>query len=280
MNSGLGRGLGLLAALALTIATPVRAQSADDETRLSLAYDGRLILKVLDIHIEQRLSPSGFGASARLNSFGALALFKRFDVRAATQGQIDAGQPRPGVFHYENQDGKRDRRVVANWTGSDVAVASTPPYGDLGQPAATHAQKLNAADPLTQLMRLTMASNRANPCGGDPHLFFDGKQLYTLAFEPGAPGGELLSNQRDLGLTHLVRCAVHYHEVAGFKAKPPAQRDQGLKRAIDVTFGQVGAGGPWVAALLQADTPLGPAYVELRHLSLAKAPNMTISLAK
>src|ERR1039458_1200680 len=210
MIPGLGRGLGLLAALALTVATPVRAQSAPDETRLSLAYDGRLILKVLDIHIEQRLSPSGFGASARLNSFGALALFRRFDVRATTQGQIDAGEPRPGVFHYENQDGKRDRRVEADWTGSDVAVASTPPYGDLGQPAASHAQKLTSADPLTQLMRLALASNRTNPCGGGPHLFFDGKQLYTLAFEPGAVGGELLSNQRGLGLTHLVRCGVHY----------------------------------------------------------------------
>ena len=270
MTSWFGGGVAVLVTLFLVAAAPAHAQSAQDETRLSLAYDGRLILKVLDIHVEQRLSPSGFGASASLASFGALALFKTFDVKATTEGRIENGEARPGVFHYENKDGRRDRRVAAIWTGSDVAVTSTPPYADLGQPPASHAQKLAATDPLTQLMRMTLASNQANPCGGGAHLFFDGKQLYALDFGQGVAGGELLSNQEHLGLINLVRCSVRYREVAGFKAKPPAQRNQGLKRAIDVTFAQVGSGGPWVMALMQADTPLGPAYVELRRLRMAR----------
>jgi len=262
-------GLAAWAALALLIAAPARAQSDQDETHLSLAYDGRLILKVLDIHVEQRLSPSGFGASAQLNSFGALALFKKFDVHATTQGRVEGGEARPGVFHYENDDGKRDRRVVATWGGSDVAVTSTPPYADLGQPPATRAQKLTSTDPLTQLMRLTLASNRTNPCGGETRFFFDGKQLYALDFGPGDAGGVLLPDQKNLGLTNLTRCSVRFREVAGFKAKPPAQRNQGLKRAIDVIFGQVG-GGPWVLGLVQAETPLGPAYIELRHIRMTR----------
>lgn len=258
-------GLAVLAALALIAAAPAQAQ---EETRLSLAYDGRLILKVLDIHVEQRLSPSGFGASAQLASFGALALFKTFDVKATSEGRIENGEARAGVFHYENKDGRRDRHVVATWSTSDVAVTSTPPYGDLGHPAASLAQKLAATDPLTQLMRMTLASGQANPCGGGAHLFFDGKQLYALDFGAGVAGGELLSSQDHLGLTNLVRCSVRYREVAGFKAKPPEQRNQGLKRAIEVTFAQIGAGGPWVMALMRADTPLGPAYVEVRHIHM------------
>ncbi|HEX4183338.1 MAG TPA: hypothetical protein VHY34_08770 [Caulobacteraceae bacterium] len=261
-------GSAIAAALILSFAAPAHAQ---DETRLSLAYDGRLILKVLDIQVDQRLSPSGFGASAQLASFGALALFKKFDVRATTEGRIDGdGEAHPGVFHYENQDGKRDRRVVATWTGSDVAVTSTPPYGDLGHPAASHEQKLASADPLTQLMRMTLASIQQSPCGGGAHMFFDGKQLYALDFGSGVAGGELLENQTHLGLTNLVRCSVRYREVAGFKAKPPEQRNQGLRRAIVVTFAQVGVDGPWVMALMRAETPLGPAYVELRHIRLAR----------
>ena len=265
-------GTAVLAALALIAAEPAHAQPANpqDETHLSLAYDGRLILKVLDIHVEQRLSRNGFGAIAQLASFGALALFKTFDVKADAEGRVEDGEARPGVFHYENKDGRRDRHVVATWGASDVAVASTPPYGDLGHPAASVAQKLAATDPLTQLMRMTLASNQANPCGGGAHLFFDGKQLYALDFGAGVAGGELLDNQQKLGLTNLVRCSVRYREVAGFKAKPPEQRNQGLKRAIDVTFAQVGSSGPWVMALMQADTPLGPAYVELRHIRMAK----------
>ena len=261
-------GTAVLAALALIIAVSAHAPpaQAQDETRLSLAYDGRLILKVLDIKVEQRLSRTGFGASAQLASFGALALFKTFDVKATSEGRIEDGEARAGVFHYENKDGRRDRHVVATWGASDVAVTSTPPYGDLGHPAASLSQKLSATDPLTQLMRMTLASSQANPCGGGAHLFFDGKQLYSLDFGAGVAGGELLDNQQKLGLTNLVRCSVRYREVAGFKAKPPEQRNQGLKRAIDVTFAQVGAGGPWVMALMRADTPLGPAYVEVRHI--------------
>jgi hypothetical protein len=257
-------------AVVLVFAPPAGAEPSGDETRLSLAYDGRLILKVLDIHVEQRVTPTVFSASAQLASFGALALFKTFDVKATSEGRIEDGEARPNLFHYENKDGRRDRHVVAAWTGSDVAVTSTPPYADLGQPPASHAQKLAATDPLTQLMRMTLASNQANPCGGGAHLFFDGKQLYALDFGEGVAGGELLSNQERLGLTNLVRCSVRYREVAGFKAKPPAQRNQGLKRAIEVTFAQAGAGGPWVMALMRAETPLGPAYVELRRIRMKR----------
>jgi hypothetical protein len=263
-------GAVIAVALLLCLPTAVLAQSPSDETRLSLAYDGRLILKVLDIKVEQRISPAGFGASAQLASFGALALFKTFDVKATTEGRIQDGEARPGVFHYENKDGRRDRHVAAIWSASDVDVTSTPPYGDLGHPAATLAQKLAATDPLTQLMRMTLASNQANPCGGGAHLFFDGKQLYSLDFGAGVAGGELLDNQQRLGLANLVRCSVRYREVAGFKAKPPEQRNQGLKRAIEVTFAQVHTGGPWVMALMRADTPLGPAYVELRHARISR----------
>jgi hypothetical protein len=254
----------LLAVLALLMPGAALAQPAG-ETHLSLAYDGRLILKVLDIHLEERIAPGAFSASAQLNSFGVLALFKKFDVHATTQGRIEEGQARPGVFHYDNNDGKRNRHVVARWGDDEVAVSSVPPYGDLGQPPASRAQKLASTDPLTQLMRLTLASAQSNPCGGGVRDFFDGKQLYALEFGAGAPGA-LSEAEQHLGLNNPVRCAVHFREVAGFKAKPPEQRNMGLKRAIAVTFGQIAADGPWVIASIQTETPLGMAYINLSHI--------------
>ena len=255
----------ILATLALMIPGATLAQPAGGETHLSLAYDGRLILKVLDIHVEERISPAGFGASARLASYGVLALFKKFNVHATTQGRIEDGEVRPGVFHYDNEDGKRNRHVVAKWGEDEVAVTSTPPYGDLGQPPASRAQKLASTDPLTQLMRLTVASARANPCGGGTRLFFDGKQLYALEFGAGAQGS-LSGDQQHLGLSNPVHCAIRFREVAGFKAKPPEQRNMGLKRSIDVTFGQIAASGPWVIASIQTETPLGMGYIRLHQL--------------
>jgi hypothetical protein len=263
----MNRARALLAALALVAPTSALAQPSASDTRLSLAYDGRLILKVLDIHVDERISPAGFGASARLASYGVLALFKKFNVHATTQGRIEDGEVRPGVFHYDNEDGKRNRRVVAKWGEGDVAVSSTPPYGDLGQPPASRVQKLASTDPLTQLMRMTVSNAGSNPCGGGSRLFFDGKQLYALEFGAGAPGG-FTEDQRRMGLNNPVRCAVHFHEVAGFKAKPPEQRNMGLKRAIDITFGQVSSDGPWVIASIQTETPLGMGYIRLSHLKV------------
>jgi hypothetical protein len=273
MNSfGMRARLGLAAAMALTVCGSARAQPPATPVRLSLAYDGRLIIKVLDIHFDEQATPTGFGAAANLRSYGLLAAFKRFNVRASAHGPIQAGAPQPGVFLYDNQDGKRERRVQVAWRGGEVAMSSTPAFGNLGQPPASLEQKLAAADPLTQLMRLTLAQTPAGICDGAPR-FFDGKQLYALEFEHGetltaGPG------ERALGMTNLVRCDVRYREIAGFKPKPPDKRGQGLKSQITITFGQLGPAGAWVIDKISADTVLGPAVIELKHVQVSRDVNL------
>ncbi|MDR3513890.1 MAG: hypothetical protein P4L73_19810 [Caulobacteraceae bacterium] len=268
MRFSLGRvGLAFAAAI-LAVAGPARAQPPATPVRLSLAYDGRLIIKVLDIHFDEQATPTGFGAAASLRSYGILAAFKTFDVKASARGRIEDGAPRPGQFLYDNRDGKRERKVQVVWRQGEVAMTSTPVFSNLGQPPASLEQKLASADPLTQLMRIALAPTPAGVCTGAPR-FFDGKQLYALEFEHGqtiAVG----PSQRALGVTSLVRCDVHYREIAGFKPKPPEKRNQGLKSQISVAFGQLGAGGPWVIERISADTVLGPAVIELKHVQMSR----------
>lgn len=265
-----------LASLALTLAATLiptvpgpRAQT--DELVLSLGYDGRLLLKVLDVEVQQRATASGFSASARLTSAGVLAAFKHIDERAASQGRIVGGTPEPGVFDYQNLAGKTRRKVHSVWTGADVTAAADPPFPNLGDPPASREQRRAATDPLTALMRMTLNASRDTMCRKS-YLFFDGKQLYALDF----------SNQREalatpaekaLGLADPFRCDVRFREVAGFKRKPPSQRNQGLQRPINVDFARAGAGGPWVIAGLRAETPLGWAVIELKRMTVTgKAP--------
>ncbi|MEI9963602.1 MAG: hypothetical protein WDM92_01720 [Caulobacteraceae bacterium] len=106
--------------------TAAMAQDGDGGLHISLKYDGRLLLKVLEVRIEERATVHGFGASARLTSSGVLAAFKHIDEQAATQGRIAAGEPAPGAFEYVNLGGKTHRRVRAVWTGGDVAMSATP----------------------------------------------------------------------------------------------------------------------------------------------------------
>ncbi|MDR3509878.1 MAG: DUF3108 domain-containing protein [Caulobacteraceae bacterium] len=257
---------------ALTLLAPAGqgavAQPQPAPMRLALGYDGRLFaIKVLDLQFDQHIGTSVYGAGAQLRSYGILAAFKHFDIKASANGRIDEDGPRPGAFTYDNHDGERERLVKVNWRGDDVDMTSKPAFGNLGEPPASREQKLAAADPLTALMRLTLAAP-VRPCEGSPR-FFDGKQLYELAFA-GAHAEAPNDIERNLGITNLVRCTVRYNEIAGFKKKSPAKKNQGMKSPISVAFGQVGADGPWVMADVHADTPLGPASIVLRRAQIQR----------
>ncbi len=263
----------LVGALALALAGPALAQPPAPLT-MSLDYDGTLYplnlipLKVLVIHADGSSRPGGYGADISMKSYGILRALKRVDIDAESQGRTGGdGQAYPSAFSYIHHDGKRVRHVHVNWTGGDVQVASVPPYSDLGHPPASRAQKLAATDPLTQFVRVAVAAGPQAICRGPSH-FFDGKQLYDLEFGPAEPA--TLSDQaKALGLVHGAQCTVRYVEVAGFKPKPPNQRDQGLRGPITLVFGQAGADGPWVMANVHADTVIGYANISLKKLSVS-----------
>ncbi len=253
-----------LAALAIVSASPAGAQS--ERMKLSLRYDGKLLVKVFDLRVEQEVTRTAFSSTARFQSYGILAAFRRLDMRATSTGRIDGGEVRPGTFWYKNYGGKTKRAVTVTWKNGDVDMSATPPFGGLGEPPASKAQKLGAADSLTRLVGMTLNATRHDVCTRTTR-FFDGKQLYALHFSnprPVTPGGR----EKRLGLVNGVRCSVRFEEIAGFKAKPPGQRDQGLKYGITVDFAQAGANGPWVLSQVRGRTPLGSAVIELAGITI------------
>lgn len=264
-------GPALFAALALLFAGAAAAQPAP--LQMTMDYDGVLYplnllpVKVLVIHANGRAIPGGFNTDISMKSYGILRALKRVDIDADSQGRTGAdGKAYPSAFSYIHHDGKRVRHVHVNWVPGNVLVSSTPPYSDLGHPAATLAQKLAAVDPLTQFVRTAVAANAQAICSG-PDRFFDGKQLYDLEFGRAEPAS-LSADDKAMGLVNGAQCTVRYVEVAGFKPKPPDQRNQGLTSPITMVFGQMGAGGPWVMAEIHADTVIGHADIALKKLTV------------
>lgn len=258
------RRLTLLPALLLLVGGAAQAQPTAP-LKLSLGYDGRFYVKVLEMQLDQEMDADDFRASTRINTWGLGAIVKKLDQRATSAGRIEGTRALPGTFMHQNIDGKRDRRVTTQWRPGEVTTVSAPAYDFWGDPPASRAQKLAAADPLTQFVRITRSSTAAGPCSGDTH-FFDGKQLYDFDFARPRPGGEPSGREKSLGLVNPVVCEVQYREVAGFKKKPAEERSQGLKGAIQARFGQLGAGGPWLLSSLQADTKWGRAVIDLRRV--------------
>src|SRR6185437_13288068 len=95
-------------------AAPASA-AADQDLHLALGYDGRLLVKVLDIEVDAKVNRTGFGAEAQLTSTGILALVKHIHQVASSQGRIEAGEPRPGEFQTQNLGGKTKRKIHTVW---------------------------------------------------------------------------------------------------------------------------------------------------------------------
>jgi Protein of unknown function (DUF3108) len=248
-------------------AAPARAQ---EPVHLSLRYDGDLFVKVLDVAIDQVLDGDHFSASAHIKTSGILALFRKLDLSAESQGRLENAVAEPKTFSYANIDGKKNRHVTAIWSGADVETLSQPVYPNMGDPPATREQRLEAADPLTVLTRLAVLPPGQKPCQGVSH-FYDGKQRYDLEYtdEGAAPTDH---RERKLGLTNEVHCKLVYREVAGFKRKPSSERNQGLRRDITVGIGRLGGDGPWVISFLRAETILGSAEINLVNARLTAPP--------
>lgn len=263
------RLLTTVAATAVLAGVPAAAQAPTAPSyaagmRLSLGYDGRLIVKVLDVRINQTLGAGTYRSDVRLVSSGIMALFKRLDQRASVVGALSGATANPRVFQHRNLNG---RAVRATWTGSDVVTSATPAYSNMGEPPASRPQRLESIDPLTAAVRLALTAEGRNPCQQTLRIF-DGKQRYNLEM---AFAGERAADRREqrIGLTNTINCTLRYREVAGFKAKPPEERNQGLRSVVRVSLGRLGAGGPWVLSSLRAGTQLGDAVIELREAQVS-----------
>jgi hypothetical protein len=240
------------------------AQPEGEGLKLDLGYNGKLLfLKVLDVSLVEQVTPSGHASSARISSYGILDAFKHFNIDATESGRIVRGQPQAGVFHHENHDGKRNRKVEVTWGPSDVTTLSQPEMTYLGDPPASRQQRLAAVGYLTAALRMTLAAGDA-PCHGAETLF-NGKELSELGFSQPRPT-DLTDAEKKLGLVDAVRCNAAFREIAGYKKKKGKDQNQGLDRPIQVDFARIGEGGPWVLAKLQAQTLLGNAVIELARV--------------
>jgi hypothetical protein len=170
--------------------------------------------------------PASYAIRATARAEGLIDWLVNDSLDVQSNGSITEGGLVPRRYVSLNTDGSADRRVRVDFLPSEVRIQAAPPFGDLGHPAATLAQRLEAMDPLTALARLALGvgATAENPCG--PALrIFDGKQRYDLRLT--FSGRVQVRSRAFTG--SAIDCAVEYVEIAGFREKTDERR--ALERA-------------------------------------------------
>ena len=242
------RAISLLAAAALLIgaASAEAAPSsgaAPQALSVTLFYEGRLLVKVVDIRADQVVEPNGFRLGARLHTAALGAVLKSATFLAQAEGPMLAGGAVPSAFISD--DGKRHRVVRYH----NVSPRSP-------------------ADPLTQLLRAALSPGGVSPCLGALRVE-DGLQTYDLILTPAGPGA-LTAEQKGLDLSAPVRCWLGFRPLSG--VKPGASlRNPFMTGELSATFARPAAADLWVMSDIAIGTVLGEGHIALTGLKLQGA---------
>lgn len=167
------------------------------------------------------LKPDTYSIKGKVKTTGLADILVNYDMDLASSGYVRDDHLQPYAYVSQNHDGKKNRRVEMTYGATDVAMTATPAFGNLGDPAATPPQKLDASDPLTAFIGHAFIPRQAgsDPCG-PPMKIFDGRQLTWLLFENAG----LKNVKTDAYRGEAYECHVTMDKVAGYK-KGEANKD-------------------------------------------------------
>ena len=160
------------------------------------------------------LNKDTYAIKSHVKTTGLADILVNYDLEIAASGYTHLEGLDTYAFVSQNKDGKKNRRVDLKYLKDDFEMTATPRFGNLGDPAATVEQALDAKDPVTALISFALEprAEGEDPCGG-PLKIFDGRQLTHLH----------LTNQ---GMTEVrseawsgqaFECHIRMDKVAGCK---------------------------------------------------------------
>jgi len=145
---------------------------------------------------------------------GLADILVNYDLEIAASGYTTPDELNTYAFVSQNKDGKKNRRVDLKYLKDDFEMTATPRFGNLGDPAATVEQALDAKDPVTALISLALEprAEGEDPCGG-PLKIFDGRQLTHLHLTNHG----LTPIKSDAWSGDAYECHIRMDKVAGYK---------------------------------------------------------------
>ncbi|HAQ36741.1 MAG: hypothetical protein CMF74_11275 [Maricaulis sp.] len=261
-----------LAALSLTLGAA--GASADDAAtaparaepiRISAEYTGSvLIFQVASIQVSSEIGDENYSANARFRAAGLAALFSDADIEAGVSGYNEGAHLQPWQYRHRNHASSKNRVIEINFPDRVAEPNITPPFGSMGEPPASAAQRAGAIDPLTGMMSLALnfRSNGGEPCTGRIPVF-DGKARYNLRLERG--GLDTVRNRGYRG--EAIVCNGYYEPIAGYDPEDqPSAED--IAEPVTLWLAPFADGAVYFPVRIRANAGFGGITVEARSISV------------
>ncbi|WP_421787890.1 DUF3108 domain-containing protein [Hyphobacterium sp.] len=203
----------LLSSSNLTDAAELANVSAPPPLSINVSYSGSVIIfRVANITLSGQIADDTYGATARFTTAGLAALFSDADIEAGITGYAD-GALRPWRYAHFNHSSGSGRTVGINFPEGVATADVVPPFGSMGEPPASEAERDGAVDPISALLRLGLrqSSDVGELCSGRIPVF-DGKARYDLRLQ--VAGANDIRTRAWRG--EATRCHAFYEPIAGY----------------------------------------------------------------
>ena len=192
--------------------------------RISARYSSTvLIFKVGEISVAADLTPTSYRAETTIRAAGLAALFADIDIQADVSGLLGPGGAAPERYGLVNTTPTKSRSVQVQFPDGVAVATATPPFGSLGEPPASEADRTRVLDPMTAffiLSGIVPGIAEANCSGTLP--VFDGKQRYEIRLR--AAGTQRIHTEAWSGEANL--CEAWYFPVSGYDPEDyPTERE-------------------------------------------------------
>jgi hypothetical protein len=226
-----------VAALLLLAASPSAFAEGDAGTRVSLDFVGSIArLRMMRAEVEAEVGAARYDGRVTFRSAGLAGFFKTARVEGRGSGARRDEGFAPEAYEHVEINGRKRRDVRLAYEPDDVRVEATPPFGSLGDPAPTPAQRREALDPLAMTLEVALAGGD-EPCARTVAVF-DSKLRYDLEFQPDGEEEHL----RTIGYRGpAVRCRVYYRPIAGYDPEDLAE-DEVYATPIRIWLAEVAPG--------------------------------------
>lgn len=223
-----------------------------------------LIFRVGAITLSAQMDEAEYSASTFIEAAGLAALFTDFDIRAEVAGAFSETGPQPARYAHVERTGEKVRSVDVSFREPVATADVEPPFGSLGVPPASDADRTGVIDPMTAVFFLseTVAARGGEICSGSIPVF-DGKARYDLILQ--ADGHRNVRTRAWRG--EALICHIWYRPISGYDPEDYPTEDE-LRHPLTVWLAPFGDGDVHIPVRLHTRAGFGGVTIEALDIDI------------